>query len=305
MGPIARRSIGRLPSVPGVYRFRDVRGRVLYIGRATDLRHRVASYWSDLGEREHLSAMVRRIGRIEAVACDSQHEAAWLERNLLETSMPRWNRTPGGQEVPVYIRMDERLRRPGLSVVHLSEPVVGTRLFGPYLGGVRVRLAVSALHRVLPLAYAGTGLTGAEFDMARQRGVSRLDRGWIVDAIAAVLLRNQDAVRRARGALEELRDRAGGSLAFERAGRIQAETDALDWVTSPQRVTTESRDDLDAYGWSNGVLVHYAIRAGRLSEWSQRRCPQPSAMDKVERTPAAWVAFVQRNAELAGALAQT
>jgi hypothetical protein len=80
--------VGRLPSTPGVYRFRDARDRVLYIGRACALRRRVASYWSDLGERGHLAAMVARIVRIEAVSCDSAHEAVWLERNLLQTSLP-------------------------------------------------------------------------------------------------------------------------------------------------------------------------------------------------------------------------
>jgi excinuclease ABC subunit C len=98
--------IGRLPGTPGVDRFRDGGGRVLYIGRASSLRSRVASYWSDLRERDHLVPMVARIARIEAVSCDSAHEAAWLERNLLETSLPSWNRTPGGQESAVFIRLD-------------------------------------------------------------------------------------------------------------------------------------------------------------------------------------------------------
>jgi excinuclease UvrABC nuclease subunit len=63
--------------------------------------------------------MVARVRRIEAVSCDSAHEAAWLERNLLTTSLPPWNKTVGGQENPVYIRLDPRSARPGLSVAHL------------------------------------------------------------------------------------------------------------------------------------------------------------------------------------------
>jgi len=275
---------------------------VLYIGRATDLRHRVASYWSDLGDRGHLAPMVRRISGIEAVACDSQHEAAWLERNLLETTLPRWNRMPGGGEVPVYIRLDERERRPGLGVVHLSEPAAGIRLFGPYLGGSRVRLAVAALHRILPLAYTGTGLTGMEFDMGRQLGVSHLDQRWIVDAIAAVLARQTDAVARASAALEERRDGAAESMRFELAGRIEAELQALDWVTSPQRVTVDSGDDVDACGWAAGLLVTFSIRAGRVSAWSQRPCSEPRARRRLEATPAAWMPFAQGAAELGAML---
>ena len=146
-------TIAGLPGTPGVYRFRDARGGVLYIGRATALRNRVASYWSDLRERGHLAPMVARVTRIEAVTCDSPHEAAMLERNLLEASLPPWNRTPGGQENLVYIRMDKEPRAPGLTVDHLRRPAANVQYFGPYLGGLRVRQAIAALHRILPLCY--------------------------------------------------------------------------------------------------------------------------------------------------------
>ena len=55
-----------LPPGPGVYRFRDQAGQVLYIGRAISLRRRVLSYWGDLGDRGHLAPMVARIARVEA-----------------------------------------------------------------------------------------------------------------------------------------------------------------------------------------------------------------------------------------------
>jgi excinuclease ABC subunit C len=90
-------SVARLPAEPGVYRFRDGNGRVLYVGRAVRLRRRVASYWSDLRDRRHLAPMVARIARVEAVSCDSEHEAAWLERNLLERRMPRWIAHPAAR----------------------------------------------------------------------------------------------------------------------------------------------------------------------------------------------------------------
>src|SRR4051812_27158476 len=114
--------VRRLPAAPGVYRFRDAGGRVLYVGRATGLRSRVASYWSDLGGRPHLARMVAAVARVEALVCDSVHEAAWVERNLLEQRMPRWNRTPGGQEVPVYLLLDDGAATPGLRVAHRPGP---------------------------------------------------------------------------------------------------------------------------------------------------------------------------------------
>lgn len=174
MGPMnaasrakAPATVALLPAGPGVYRFRAETGSTLYIRRATNLRSRVFSYWGNLGDRKRLARMVAQIARVEAVACDSTHEAAWLERNLLELRRPRWNRAIGGQEVPVFIRLDCGLRSPGVAMVHERQPSEAARHFGPYLGGTKVRLAVAGLRRMLPVAYASEALTGSGRDMAR------------------------------------------------------------------------------------------------------------------------------------------
>ena len=75
-------AVAALPAAPGVYRFRDAGGRVLYVGRAGELRRRVSSYWGDLRDRRHLRRMMLRVARIEALVCDSAHEAAWAERTF-------------------------------------------------------------------------------------------------------------------------------------------------------------------------------------------------------------------------------
>lgn len=281
---------GLLPSAPGVYRFRDERGTALYIGRAVDLRRRIPSYWGELRDRRHLVPMVRRIARVEAVVCDSAHEAAWLERNLLEERMPRWNRTPGGQEVPVYIRLDPGPAHPGLSVDR-------TAGFGPYLGGDKVRLAVAGLLRAYPVNYTGTRLTGSERAMAATLGVGPGDRERLVDALTSVLRRDAtvDPV------LADKRDRAAAQLAFERAGRLQAEIEAIEWITAPQRVTGNG-GDLDVYGWAGGILVEFRIRAGRVRTWTQRPCSAATARARVAATPPEWQAFAERTAQIAALL---
>jgi excinuclease ABC subunit C len=315
MGATPRAAIAGLPGGPGVYRFRDARGRVLYLGRAADLRHRVGSYWGGLRDRRHLARMVPQIVGIEAVACDSAHEAAWLERNLLERSKPRWNRIRGGLEVPVYIRVDRRPGSVGLAVVH--EPIGSVAglagstvdLFGPYLGGTKARLAVSALDRVLPLAYTGGRLTGGERDLARVRGVDVADRAALVASITAVLQRQPVAVEMVKDLLTRQRDRASASLAFELAGQIQQEIEALDWILGEQKVTMSdpaagpSAANGDVYGWAGDLLVHFEVRGGRLCTWAQRSCARPAAQRYLDQTPAGWRPFAARSAELARRLA--
>jgi excinuclease ABC subunit C len=301
-GPLG--AVARLPSAPGVYRFRDARQRVLYIGRAADLRRRVASYWGDLGDRPHLSRMVPRIARIEAVVCDSEHEAAWLERNLLETRLPSWNRTPGGQEVPVYLRLDQQSRSARLTIVHYRQFSDSARYFGPYLGGLKVRLAVSALHRILPLAFTADRLSGSERDMARVRGVDAGDRDALIQAVTAVLDREPTALTSLRTELTRRRDSAALGLAFELAARLQAEIEAVEWVVAEQKVASLEPDDFDVHGWAEGVLVRFEVRRGNLRAWSQRTCGEAAAAPRLAANPPLWTDFAQRNAQLAALLSR-
>ena len=240
--------------------------------------------------------MVARIERIEAAACDSEHEAAWLERNLLEQAKPRWNRAIGGLETCVYIGLHQRLE-----VRH--DPSGPGLVFGPYLGGDKVRLAVSGLHRVIPLDYAGHRLIGSDRDMARVRGVAPDSREELVSAAIAVLKRDATAGARVRQALRGRRDAAALALAFELAARIQAELEALDWVLAEQKVTRlDDPVDVSVHGWSDGLLVTFTIRGGRVRSWTQRPCDERTGRSCVEATPDEWRPFAERNAQLAARL---
>jgi excinuclease ABC subunit C len=296
--------VALLPSAPVVYRFRDERGVVMYLGRAVDLRRRVGSYWTSLGDRRRLVRMVARIASVEAVPCDSPHEAAWLERNLLERALPRFNKTRGGEELPGYLRLDLRTRTCGVAAVHTADTISETTDFGPYLGGTRLRLAASALNRLFPLRLASCGLTGSERDMASARGISTDDRARLPADVIAVLERDDGAVTAALAELCRRRDAASERLAFEIAARLQAEVVALAWVSGEQKVTTMATTtghaDLDLHGWSDGVLVSFELRDGQVRRWTQRACTEATGRARVAQTPPRWQPFVTRAAELAG-----
>jgi excinuclease ABC subunit C len=301
---VVRAAVGELPPGPGVYRFRDARGRALYLGRAVTLRRRVASYWSDLGDRPRLSAMVRAIARVEAVQCASEHEAAWLERSLLEHQLLPWNRTAGGQEVEVYLRLDSAARSSGLTVVHdASGRGADVQYFGPYLGGLRVRLAAAALLRAFPLDYAGDS-AGAARELGRRRGADPADRLALAAAIGAVLARDPAAIGAVRAELVGRRAAAAAGEAYEVAARIQAELTALDWVTAPQRVVVLEAGGADAVacGWADGALVRFAVRGGRVRGWDQDRASAAEAAPLLAQTPPPWREFAEQNARLAARL---
>ncbi|GAB3926065.1 hypothetical protein GCM10011575_07030 [Microlunatus endophyticus] len=297
--------IARLPDEPGVYRFRDASGRALYIGRAVRLRRRVRSYWGDLGDRRHLRRMVPQIVRVEAAVCASAHEASWLERLLLEESRPRWNRALGGAEVGLMIILDRGRAR--VQVVHETGlPPDDELIFGPFLGGTKVRLLASAIHRVHPMIYAREQLSGAERDLGRIRGVGVQDRDRMVASVIAVLERRPSAVAEFLAALELRRDTASRQHSYELAGQIHQELAAATWLLAPQRVAIgadgRTVDERDLYGWHDGVLVRFTLRSGRIRGWQIRDLGDRASRQRVAATPSQWRDFTESNARLAAAL---
>jgi excinuclease ABC subunit C len=73
-------------------------------------------------------------------------------------------------------------------------------------------------------------------------------------------------------------------LVISPAGGAQREFKALDWVVSPQRVTTLTAGDFDVCGWPDGILVSFGIRGGRLRQWYQRRCSTSQAPWRAPRS---------------------
>lgn len=243
--------------------------------------------------------MVERIDAVEVVVCDSHHEAAWLERNLLERTLPRWNRTRGGESAG-FLRLDLAENSIGVTFVHAAVDEVGVaRYFGPYLGGTQTRLAAAALNRIYPIAYTSRGLGGADRDLAQARGVMPADRDLLVQQVIAVLEREPVAIADVESRLARRRDEAAARDAFELAGRLQAESAAVAWVVAEQKVTSVAANDADVYGWADGVLVGFGIRAGRMATWTLRICGEQSARDRLAGTPPEWERFAQRNAALA------
>ncbi|MBJ7471573.1 MAG: GIY-YIG nuclease family protein [Solirubrobacteraceae bacterium] len=302
MPPVAPLDLASLPAEPGVYRFWDAQGRVLYIGRAIDLRRRVRSYWGSLKGRPRMRRMVPQIVRVDVAVCASEHEAAWLERNLLEQRKPRWNRARGGLEVPVYLRLDASPRTPSLSVTHAASAEDAAACFGPYLGGTRVRTAVTALGTIYPLAYTGEALGGAERSMAQARGVIAADRERLAASIGLLLARDPATIAEACGQLQARRGRAAAELEFELAGRLQEQLEALEWLVSPQRVTVDGAGDATACGWADGVLVEFGIKAGRVRTWTQRECTEDEASPLIAATAPSHADFAHRAATTASHL---
>jgi hypothetical protein len=149
-GALVARAAG-LPHVPGVYRFRDGAGGVLYVGASGDLGRRVASYFAPHHERHRKAARIARLAaRVEWRATPTVLEALVLEARTIQRERPHFNRLLKDSGRHLYVRFDERDPFPRLEVTRRLES--GTwRYLGPFPGGRRVSATLERLADALGL----------------------------------------------------------------------------------------------------------------------------------------------------------
>jgi DNA polymerase-3 subunit epsilon len=138
----------RLPRCPGVYLFRDAAGRVLYVGKAKDLRTRVRSYFSGDG-RVKIADLLRELAAIDHQPCTTELEASVREVRLIQHHRPRYNRRSRNPERYCYLKLT-RERFPRLSLVRrvLAD---GARYLGPFSSAGQAELVKAAIEDALPL----------------------------------------------------------------------------------------------------------------------------------------------------------
>jgi DNA polymerase-3 subunit epsilon len=138
-----------LPRRPGVYLFRDRGGRPLYVGKATDLRSRVRSYFST-DDRRKIGQLLRETEHIDHLVCSSTLEAAVLEGRLIRRLLPRFNRQGTRGAKAVYLKLTLGERFPRLAVAR-SPKADGGLYLGPLASARLARQVADAIERAAPL----------------------------------------------------------------------------------------------------------------------------------------------------------
>lgn len=233
-----------LPRTPGVYLFRDASDRVLYVGKASNLRSRVRSYFST-DERRKVSQLLREAQRVDHIECCGALEAAVLEVRLIHRFLPRFNRQSKTWQSYAYLKLTAE-RFPRLSVVRAVRADGGYYL-GPLPSTRTARRVAEAIHTAVPLRRC-TGAPGKRLApcAAAQLGVAlcpcdgavseaqyavvvdRLRQGLTGDArvLLAPLTRRMDDLA-ATERFEEAADMRDRAAALTQALRRQRRFDAL------------------------------------------------------------------------------
>ncbi len=130
--PALAAAMPRLPRGSGVYLFRDAGGRVLYVGKAVNLKHRLASYLKTPAKHDPKTAlMLRKMARVDVILTTTGREALILERNLIKEHRPRYNVMLRDDKNYLCLRLDLQETFPALRFVRRFQPD-GALYFGPY-----------------------------------------------------------------------------------------------------------------------------------------------------------------------------
>ena len=142
--------VSALPRKPGVYLFRDDGDRVLYVGKAVDLRRRVRSYFTG-EERRKVGQLLREVARIDHIETAGELEAAVLEVRLIHELAPRFNRQAKLWRRYAYLKLTLDERFPRLAVVRVPKPGDGCLYLGPLASTGAARLVAEAIESAVPI----------------------------------------------------------------------------------------------------------------------------------------------------------
>lgn len=270
---------GSIPTGPGVYRFSDPHGRVIYVGKAKNLRSRLTSYFADVaGLHPRTRQMVTTAAKVEWTVVTTEVEALQLEYNWIKEFDPRFNvRYRDDKSYPMLaVTLNEEFPR---LMVYRGPRRKGVRYFGPYSHAWAIRETLDLLTRVFPARTCSAGV------FKRHSQIERPCLLGYIDKCAAPCVGRVDAQRhreivndfcdflsgktdRFARDLERQMTAAADQLDFERAARLRDDLGALKRALEKQAVVLGDGTDADVVAFADDDLEAavqvFHVRGGRV-----------------------------------------
>ncbi|MGC1871758.1 MAG: excinuclease ABC subunit UvrC [Acidobacteriaceae bacterium] len=269
--------IRTLPAGPGVYLFHDVDGKVIYVGKAKNLRSRVRSYFLEAAQANaKTGSLMREAVDLEYILVANEHEALALENNLIKQRKPRFNVLLRDDKTYPYVKLTLGDRYPKVLVTRRVRKD-GAIYYGPYFPGNLAYRIVDLIHRTFLIPSCKVDLSRYHPRPCLQYYIHRC-LGPCVEGLTTPDI-YAEAVRDVRLMLEghadelekslELRmQAAAANEQFELAGRYRDLVITLHQLQEKQRIAAASDDDADVFGfhYEKGMLAAnlFHIRNGRI-----------------------------------------
>lgn len=270
-----KRFLATLTNRPGVYRMLDAQGRVVYVGKARDLKKRVASYFGAKAHHPKTQALMRVVDRVEVTVTASEQEALLLEYTQIKAHAPRYNVLYRDDKSYPYIRVTTHQDFPRFEFHRGSRKAPG-RYFGPYPGAGNVREVLGQLQKLFRVRQCRDSFFANRTRPCLQHQIHRCT------APCVDLVSQDDYARDVANAMRFLSGRneqvaddlvqrmeaAAEALDFEAAARIRDQIAAVRQVQATQIVAGKQARDLDVIAAHSEAGIHCVallmIRGGRV-----------------------------------------
>ncbi len=281
--------VAQAPTAPGVYLFKDGTGRVLYVGKAVNLKNRLSSYLKDRQKQDpKTSLMLRKATTVEVLLTAGEREALILERNLIKTHRPRFNVVLRDDKNFLCLRLDLEEDFPALRFVRRFSQD-GALYFGPYASAGLARQTLKVMKQVFGLR------TCKERRLApRSRPCLEYQVGRCLGPCAGLVSQEtyrqavQDAVQflrgRGRGLLKALKSQmveAAARLDYEKAAILRDRQQAIRRTLERQDMASPTFKDQDVLGLATAedkaVVLVIMVRGGLVTGSREYYFPTPPA----------------------------
>src|ERR687897_1727329 len=266
-----------LPTSPGVYIFKDAGDTVIYVGKAKNVRSRVASYFNRSGDgRPKIAELRERVRQIDFIVTNSETEALVLEANLIKRNRPRFNASLRDDKSYPYIVVTLGDEYPRVFATRSSHDP-RHRYFGPFPSAGSVHATLDVLNKTFPFRKCRgpepgrrSGVPCLNYHIGRSAApcigaISKEDYDKIITDVVAFLEGRVDRLIREREA--GMRG-AAAEMDFERAAKLRDELSALTHVRDRQQATIASEDSFDAFGayaeGESACVQVFAVREGQI-----------------------------------------
>ena len=276
---VMRPPAGSIPELPGSYQFKDVHGRVIYVGKASNLRQRVSNYFQDPALLHPRTAqMVETAETVEWVTVRNEVEALILEFSLIKEHRPRFNvRLRDDKSYPfLAVTTDEEWPR---ALVMRGRTRKGTRYFGPFPHAYAIRDTLDLLLRTFPIRTCSPSKFNQHNKLGRPCLLFHIEKcsGPCVGEVSEQEYANlvKDFCNFLDGDTDEVVQRlqddmslASKNLEYEKAARLRDRLQSVAKAIEKQQIVGERNEDIDLIGIAQdeleaAVQVFY-VRKGRV-----------------------------------------
>lgn len=274
-----RDKLENLPAHPGIYQFLNKNGKVLYVGKAKNLRSRVRSYFQTNITSPKTLALMQKVTDFQLVVTDSEVEALMLENNLIKELKPRYNVNLKDDKSYPFIKVTNEL----FPKVYPTRRVIkdGSKYFGPYTDVRSMKSSLRMINQIFKIRSCKLDITEKSIEQKKfkicldyhikkcdgpcEGLVSADDYGDMVSEVVKLLKgKTDELIKDLTGKMSE----AVKHLEFEKAAEIRDKLHQLNSISSKQKIVSDDFEDRDvfaiAYEGKDSSCSVFNIRNGKL-----------------------------------------